>query len=152
MKRGIVFMLSLCMLMLCGLNSCEKENEQTSTTKEDLLVGKWKSTKVEYQEYKNGKLVYEESEKCVSWYIAFDFRDNGTGSEIIYEDGESYLDEISSWIIMGENLILKYEDGEAGSMQIEEISENSMVLKFVDEYSYDGIKYEDVTTYYFTKI
>lgn len=151
MKRGIVFMLSLCLLMMCGLNSC-KDDEQTSTTKEDLLVGKWKSTNADYQEYENGKLVFEESEKCLSWYYAFDFRNNGTGSEIYYEDGESYLAGISSWIIMGENLILKYEDGDSGSMQIEEISENSMVLKFVDEYSYDGIKYEYVNTYYFKKI
>lgn len=149
MKRGIVFMLSICMLMLCGMSSC-REND--SATKEELLVGKWKSTKVDYLDYENGKLVYENSQKCLSWYYAYDFRNNGTGSEITYTYGKSILVGISSWIIMGENLILKYEDGDSESLMIEEINEKSMVLKYVYEYSDDGIKCEEVEIMYFTKI
>lgn len=151
MKRGIVFMLSICLLMMCGLNSC-KDDEQTSTTKEELLVGKWKSTKGDYLVYENGKLVFEESQKCLSWYYAYDFRNNGTGSELVYELGKSYLVGISSWIIMGENLILKYEDGDSWSLMIEEINDKSMVLKSVYEYSDDGIKTEEIEIIYFTKI
>lgn len=154
MKRGIVFMLSLCLLMMCGLNSC-KDDEQTSTTKEDLLVGKWKSTKVDFLDYENGKLVYEESEKCISWYMAMDFRDNGTGTIVETEDGgaEVYVEEIKSWTIMGEDLIITFDSGEVNEpLEIIELNNKSMILKFVDEETYNSIKYRYEDIYYYTRI
>ncbi|MBR0333359.1 MAG: lipocalin family protein [Bacteroidales bacterium] len=151
MKRGIFFMLSLCMLMLCGMSSCRDD----SATKEELLVGKWKSTKVDYLEYENGKLVYEESQKCISWYLAMDFRDNGTGTIVENEDGgaEVYVEEIKSWTIMGEDLIITFDSGEVDEpSEIIELNNKSMILKFVDEETYNNIKLRYEAIYYFTKI
>lgn len=152
MKRGIVFMLSICMLMLCGMSSC-REND--SATKEELLVGKWKSTKVDLLDYENGKLVYEVSEKCISWYMAMDFRDNGTGTIVKTEDGgaEVSVEEIKSWTIMGETLIITFDSGEVDEpIEIIELNNKSMILKFFDEETYNSSKYRYEDIYYFTKI
>lgn len=145
-------MLSLCLLMLCGMSSC-REND--SATKEELLVGKWKSTKVDYLDYENGKLVFEESEKCLSWYVAMDFRDNGTGTIVQTEDGGAgvYVEEIKSWTIMGEDLIITFDSGEVDEpSEIIELNNKSMILKYVDEETYNSIKYRYEFIYYFTKI
>lgn len=153
MKGSIGFVMGLCVLMLCGLTSCE--NEENSQTKEELLVGKWQSTKVEYQEYENEKIVYESTRKCIDCYDAFDFKDNGTGNYIVYEIGYSYLEEISSWSIMGEKLIIKLlydDDDKAVSFDIVEITETSMVLKSLWEETEYGVKYKEVETLYFKRI
>lgn len=145
-------MLSLCLLMLCGMSSC-REND--SATNEELLVGKWKSTKVDDLHYENGKLAYEKSEKCISWYYAFDFRDNGTGTIVETEDGgaEVYVEEIKSWTIMGEDLIITFDSGEANEpLEIIELNNKSMILKSVDEETYNSSKYRYEEIYYFTKI
>lgn len=155
MKGSIGFVMGLCVLMLCGLTSCE--NEENSQTKEELLVGKWQTTKVVFQDYENEKIVYESTRKCIDFYDAFDFKDNGTGNYIIYEVGHSYLEEISSWLIMGEKLIIKllYDDDDEAvtvSFDIVEITETSMVLKSLWEETENGVKYKEVETLYFKRI
>ena len=151
MKRTIKIFMGLIagVLLSFATSSCSKDEKN-----EKNIEGKWQSTSASYKEYEAGKLVYEESETCIEWYLGFNFKSDGTGQLISYEEGDSYTSQIT-WVIMGEKLMITlYEEGESDTITFDiiEIKSNSMVLSMTDEYTSNSVQCKDITTYNFKKI
>lgn len=151
MKRTIKVLMGLIagVLLIFTTSSCSKDEMN-----EKNLEGKWQSTSISYKEYEAGKLVYDESETCIEWYIGFNFKSDGTGQIIDYEDGESDTYQMT-WVIMGEKLMVTQyynDESETITFDIVEIKSNSMILSMTDEYTYNGVQCKDITTYNFKKI
>lgn len=151
MKRTIKILMGLIfgVLLSFATLSCSKDKMN-----ETNLEGKWQSTSVNNKSYEAGKLVYEEAATCIEWYLGFNFKSDGTGQLITYEDGESDTYQMT-WVIMGEKLMVTeyYEDeSETITFDIVEIKSNSMILSETYEYTDNSIQCKDVTTYNFKKI
>lgn len=150
MKKILMFLTGLVTIGLFSV-SCSKDEMN-----ERNLEGKWQSTKFVYEEYEAGKLVGEKSQTCIDWYLGFNFKSDGTGQYISYEEGESYTCQLT-WVIMGDKLMVTLvytgdEESDTLTFNIVEIASSSMTLSMVDEYTSDGVKCKDVETYYFKKI
>lgn len=151
MKRTIKVLMGLIagVLLIFTTSSCSKDEMN-----EKNIEGKWQSTSVSYKEYEAGKLVYDESETCIEWYLGFNFKSDGTGQLISYEEGESETYQIT-WVIMGEKLMVtQYYEGESETItfDIVEIKSASMTLSMTEEYTYNSVQCKDVSTYNFKKI
>lgn len=151
MERTVKILMGLIagVLMIFATSSCSKDEMN-----EKNIEGKWQSTNVNYKEYEAGKLAYEESETCIEWYLGFNFKSDGTGQIISYEEGESETIQIT-WVIMGEKLMItQYVEGESDTITFDiiQIKSSSMTLSITDEYTYDGVQCKDITTYNFKKI
>lgn len=152
MERTIKILMGLVagVLMIFATSSCSKDEMN-----EKNIEGKWQSTNANHKEYEAGKLVYEESETCIEWYIGLNFKSDGTGQAIEYEGGESDITQIT-WVIMGEKLMitLLYEEGESHTttFDIIQIESSSMTLSRTEEYTDDGVQYKYIVTYNFKKI
>ena len=135
--------------MIFATSSCSKDE-----VNEKNIEGKWQSTNVNYKEYKAGKLVNEESETCIEWYLGFNFKSDGTGQIISYSERESETFQIT-WVIMGEKLMLtQYEEGESYTVTFDiiQLNSSSMTLSLTEEETVDGVQYKDIITYNFKKI
>ena len=151
MKRTIKVLMGLVCGVLLSLStsSCSKDEMN-----EKNLEGKWQSVSYKYKEYEADKLVDEYSQTCVDWYIGFNFKSDGTGQVIYYEEGESDTYQMT-WVIMGDKLMVTEYDGEDSetmTYEIIEIKNNSMALSVTDEWTENGIKCRDILTYSFKKI
>ena len=134
-------------LSIVSLSSCSKMEQA-----EKKIVGKWQSTSITYKSYEAGKLVAEESETCVEWYYAFNFKSDNTGQMIEYEEGDSETDPMT-WVIMGDKLMITLEGENNDTFDIISISNDSMTLEMSYEGTRsDGIRYKEIETYYFKKI
>lgn len=154
MKRTIKVLMGLIagVLLIFTTSSCSKD--EMNEKNEKNIEGKWQSTSVSYKEYEAGKLVYDESETCIEWYLGFNFKSDGTGQLISYEEGESETYQIT-WVIMGEKLMVtQYYEGESETItfDIVEIKSASMTLSMTNEYTYNSVQCKDVSTYNFKKI
>lgn len=129
--------------------SCSKDDNDSD------IVGKWQSVSYSYQEYEAGKLIDDLSSSCIDWYLGFEFKDDGSGTYISYEDGDVVAVGIT-WVIMGEKLMVTLNDAPSGdgsvAYDIVSVSKDSMVLSETDEYVWEGMKCKDVYTYNFKKI
>ena len=148
MKRILHFFIGLVTIGLLSI-SCSKDESN-----EKSIVGKWQSTSISYEGYEAGKLVYEGSQTCLDWYLGFIFKSDGTGQLIDYE-GKPDICQMM-WVIMGDKLIVtEYIGGEADDVyafEIVEIKSDSMILKLTEEYTSNGIKYKEISTYRFKRI
>lgn len=136
-------------LLLLATSSCTKD-----TMYAKKIEGKWKSTSYNCKEYEAGELVDDYSERCVDWYIGFNFKDDGTGQTIYYEGGDSETYQMT-WVIMGDKLMIaETYDGDTDNYtyDIVEIKSDSMILSVTDEYTYNNTKCKDITTYNFNKL
>lgn len=149
MKRTLHFLFGLVAIGLLSV-SCSKDEMN-----EKSIEGKWQSTKLSYEYYEAGKLVEEGTESCIDWYYGFNFKSDGTGQQIYYESGDSETYQMT-WVTMGEKLMVTTDYGdddvETVTFDIVEIKSNSMILSIVDEYTSNGEKQKEVSTYYFKKI
>lgn len=130
-------------------SSCSKDEMN-----EKNIEGKWQSTSVSYKGYEAGKLVYDESETCIEWYLGFSFKSDGTGQVISYEGGESETYQIT-WVIMGEKLMVTQyygNESETITYDVVEIKSGSMTLSMTEEYTYNSVQRKEVSTYNFKKI
>ena len=151
MERTVKILMGLIagVLMIFATSSCSKDE-----VNEKNIEGKWQSTNVNYKEYKAGKLVNEESETCIEWYLGFNFKSDGTGQIISYSERESETFQIT-WVIMGEKLMLtQYEEGESYTVTFDiiQLNSSSMTLSLTEEYTSDGVQCKDIITYNFKKI
>ena len=151
MERTVKILMGLIagVLMIFATSSCSKDE-----VNEKNIEGKWQSTNVNYKEYKAGKLVNEESETCIEWYLGFNFKSDGTGQIISYSERESETIQIT-WVIMGEKLMLTmYGEGESYTVTFDiiQLKSSSMTLSLTEEETVDGVQYKDVITYNFKKI
>lgn len=151
MERTVKILMGLIagVLMIFATSSCSKDE-----VNEKNIEGKWQSTNVNYKEYKAGKLVNEESETCIEWYLGFNFKSDGTGQIISYSERESETFQIT-WVIMGEKLMLtQYEEGESYTVTFDiiQLNSSSMTLSLTEEETVDGVQYKDIITYNFKKI
>jgi len=127
--------------------SCSKDEKN-----ENKIVGKWQSTSITYTEYEVDKLVYEESETCIEWYIGLNLKSDGTGQIIEYEDGSSSTGQIT-WVIMSDKLMVTAaNESKTETFDIVEIGRNSMTLSITEEYTENGVKHTDIETIYFKKL
>lgn len=139
-------MVGLAILVLSGGVSVSCSKDEMNERK---IVGKWQSESCNYKVYKAGELVYEESETCIGWYIGFNFKDDGTGQAINYEEGDSETLQVT-WVVMGDKLMVT-NDGTV-TFDIVDVSSKSMTLTTTDEYTEQGLSYKDVVTYNLVKI
>ena len=148
MNRIIKVLMGLAtvVLMCFASSSCSKEKMN-----EKNIVGKWQSTSVNAKLYESDKLVTEKSENCTGWYIGFNFKSNGNGQLISYEEtGVTETSEMT-WVIMGEKLMIT-SNSETVTLDIIEIKNNSMTLSITEEEKYNNITYKTVATIYFSKM
>ena len=148
MKRTLKFLIGLVTIGLFCMTSVSCSKDEMN---EKNIEGKWQSTKVAYEYYEAGKLLEEGMESCIDWYFGFNFKSDGSGQIIYYESGESGSSQMT-WVIMGEKLIITYEDKETQTFDIVEIKSNSMILSMVWEGIYNGVKEKEVETYHFKRI
>lgn len=136
--------LLLGVLSFISLSSCTKDDFS-----DENIIGKWQSTSITYQEYESGKLIRDESSKCVDVYLGLYFKSDGTGQWIRYGDGKSNTAQIT-WVIMDDKLTLSAEN--TLTYNIISLNGKSMTLEYVEEISSDGIKYKCISRIYFKKI
>lgn len=150
MKSTFKILLGIACFALIGLtSSCSKDSGI-----EKKILGKWQSTSVLYQEYENGKLVSEDTETCIDWYMGFNFMSEGKGQIILYEEGESMTGQMS-WVVMGDKLMITastLELSESMTLTIVEVKGDSMILEVVDEYTLYGKSYKDIERCTFKKL
>lgn len=150
MKSTFKILLGIACFALIGLtSSCSKDSGI-----EKKILGKWQSTSVLSQEYENGKLVSEDTETCIDWYMGFNFMSEGKGQIILYEDGESLTGQMS-WVVMGDKLMITastLELSESMTLTIVEVKGDSMILEIVDEYTLYGTSYKDIERCTFKKL
>lgn len=147
MKRNLFRVLAglfLGVLSVMSLSSCSKEEMN-----EKNIVGKWQSTSITYKEYEAGKMVSDRTVNCVDFYLGFNFKSDGTGQFVIYEEGESETMQLT-WVLMGDKLMIS--DGATLTFDVISISGSLMVLETTEEETYNGIKYKYVSTINFKKI
>ena len=136
-------------LSIVTLSSCSKMEQI-----EKNIVGNWRSTRMDYKTYEDGKLDNNESETCVEWYVGYTFKSDHTGQEIWGGDGESTSYPMT-WMITGNKLMISYtEDPEDyKTFNIISISGNSMTLDEVYERTRsDGSQFKEVYTFYLKKM
>lgn len=136
-------------LLSFATSSCSKDEMNQKN-----IEGKWQTTSVIFKEYEAGKLVNEETETCIDWYFGFNFKSDGTGQIIRYDEGESDTTQMT-WIIMGEKLMITEYDGvepEEITLDIVKIKSNSLVLSLTEEYTSSGVQCKDISICNFKKI
>ena len=142
--------LMLGVLLGLSLSSCSK-----MASDEKNIIGKWQSTSVNEKDYEAGKLVSENTTNCVDWYLGFNFKEDGTGQMIYFEEGEAETVQ-GTWVIMSDKLIVTAKGDsnteESSTFNIKEIKSDTMVLSMTEEGTSNGIKYENVMTYTFRKL
>lgn len=121
--------------------SCSKDEQN--------IVGKWQTTNYAWRAYDGDKLVQEGSESCISWYLGFNFKSDGTGQEVYYTDEEVTTYQLT-WVLMGDKLIVTSEDKEATPYDVHELKRNSMALTMTSEDAYDEGK--TIITYTFKRV
>ena len=151
MKKSIKIFMGLIagVLLSFATSSCSKVE-----INENNIEGKWQSTSASYKVYEADKLVSEESEACIDWYLGFYFKSDGTGQVVNYENGKPDTYKMT-WVIMGEKLMVKLnfgEESETVTYDIVEIKSDSMALSETYEYTLNGVQCKEVETYYFNKI
>ena len=147
MKRNLFRVLTglfLGVLSVMSLSSCSKEEMN-----EKNIIGKWQSSSITTKVYEAGKLVSDRTENCVDYYIGFNFKSDGTGQFVEYEEGESETIQIT-WVLMGDKLMVTA--GGTLTFDVISISGSLMVLEMTEEDTYNGIKYKYVETINFKKI
>ncbi|MGM9776447.1 MAG: lipocalin family protein [Candidatus Coprenecus sp.] len=147
MKRNLFRVLTglfLGVLSVMSLSSCSKEEMN-----EKNIIGKWQSSSITTKVYEAGKLVSDRTVNCVDFYLAFNFKSDGTGQYIMYEEGESSTIQIN-WVLMGDKLMISA--GETLTFDVISISGSLMVLEMTEEYTDNGIKHKYVDTINFKKI
>ena len=147
MKRNLFRVLTglfLGVLSVMSLSSCSKEEMN-----EKNIIGKWQSSSITVKVYEAGKLVSDRTENCVDYYIGFNFKSDGTGQFVEYEEGESETIQIT-WVLMGDKLMVTA--GGTLTFDVISISGSLMVLEMTEEDTYNGIKYKYVETINFKKI
>lgn len=148
MKRNLFRVLTglfLGVLSVMSLSSCSKDEMN-----EKNLIGKWQSTSITVKVYEAGKLVSDRTENCVDSYVGFNFKSDGTGQFVEYEEGESETIQIT-WVLMGDKLMVT--DGETSTLDVISITGNLMTLEITaDEDIRNGIMYKWVVTINFKKI
>ena len=147
MKRNLFRVLTglfLGVLSVMSLSSCSKEEMN-----EKNIIGKWQSSSITTKVYEAGKLVSDRTDNCVDNYLAFNFKSDGTGQYIMYEEGESSTIQIN-WVLMGDKLMISA--GETLTFDVISISGSLMVLEMTEEYTDNGIKHKYVDTINFKKI
>ena len=153
MKSTFKILLGIACFALIGLtSSCSKDSGLGSVEKK--ILGKWQSTSMLYQEYENGKLVSEDTETCIDWYMGFNFMSEGKGQVILYEEGESMTGQMS-WVVMGDKLMITasgFDLSESLTLTIVEVKGDSMILEMVDEYTLYGTTYKDIERCTFKKL
>ena len=135
-------------LLSFATSSCSKDEMNQKN-----IEGKWQSTSLIFKEYEAGKLVNEETETCIDSYIGLNFKSDGTGQIIRYEEGESDTTQMT-WIIMGEKLMITEYDVEPEELtfDIVKIKSNSLVLSLTEEYTSSGVQCKDISICNFKKI
>lgn len=151
MKRFFKIFMGLIagVLLSFATSSCSKDEMNKNS-----IEGKWQSTSAIFKEYEAGKLVNEETEKCIDWYIGLNFKSDGTGQVIRYDGGESDTYHMT-WMKMGKRLMIVeyYGDGpEESTFDIVEIKRNSLVLSLTEEYTSSGVQCKDISICNFKKI
>ena len=152
MERTIKILMGLItgVLFIFAASSCSKDE-----VNQRKIEGKWQSTNVNIVEYKADKLIDEVSQTCIEWYLGFNFKSDGSGQLIDYEDGESDTYQIN-WVVMGEKLMITQQLSNGGSetitFDIIEIKGSTMTLSMTEEYTYNSVQYKEITTYYFKKM
>lgn len=148
MKRNLFRVLTglfLGVLSVMSLSSCSKDDMN-----EKNIVGNWQSTSITTKVYEAGKLVSDGTENCVDSYVGFNFKSDGTGQFVEYEEGESETIQIT-WVLMGDKLMVT--DGETSTLDVILITGNLMTLEITaDEDIRNGIMYKWVVTINFKKI
>lgn len=126
--------------------SCSKQNDKN-------IVGKWQSTMINYQSYEGENLVEQSTENCINWYIGFNFKSDGTGQYIEYDSEYGSSTSQITWVIMDDKLMVTSESEQTtATFDIHSITGSQMVLSVTEEYSYDGLRAKDITTFTFKKI
>lgn len=87
--------------------SCTKDD---ATLSDSTLVGKWMAVELKVEYLQDGKVLGSETDNCVNYSRLFQFNADGTGQDIEKEGNSSQTYAIKSWVLMGDELILTYEN------------------------------------------
>ena len=146
-----------CVLMSFAMASCTP-NEEASA--EQTLVGSWITTKYDWTEMKNGKVVSSGTEYYdENYYMLWTYRADGTFVDMTVEDEDDAYQYVGTWVATSDKLYMNYK-GEAYNQKYEwsnvynisRLSSTTLVLKFTEvEIESDGTKKEEVIEYTFTK-
>lgn len=142
------------LLFSIGFVSCEKDDEQTSSSK---IIGTWKLVEFSYREKVNGEITDEETFKndqdildiIEALYWRFD------------EDGKVYTSGIDinqmthrgNWEIKNDKLYSNdFEADEKEEVPLIELTSSKMVWESNEKETHEGILYEDYMKYVFSKV
>ena len=130
--------------------SCKKDDD---ALKESNLVGKWKATELSWVYYEDGIKKSSETDFFIDHGRYFQFNANGTGQDLYTAGNASETYAIKSWLLMGDELILTFEDDYYNeNYRVEELTSTTMKLTVTEELIEEGVKLKGVYYYTFVKI
>lgn len=140
--------LFLCAFALVCLSiSCTKDGEN--------LVGEWHATKVHYVERQNGQVINESDSyygKESSQMILI-LEENKTCQMISVDEGNRYVQD-GTWVYTGNKLMITSEyDGveETDIIDVQSVTKKEMICVVKESEEHDGVNWEYISTFYFTR-
>jgi hypothetical protein len=144
--------LAVAVLMSMVAVSCEKDSSgKKGVINRDNIVGEWQLESIQYRYYENEQLVESDAENCRdSWYLIFDLQEGGVGTLLEYE-GENLYRESIEWELVANKLIFIYGEDDEESYTVDSVTDNKLVLSFVEVWDEDGIECKEVVKYIFRR-
>ena len=156
MNKKIWFsLIGVLMLIPISFTSCSDDDEEIGFS--SLLVGTWESVSFSYQIKENGKVVDKRTEDDNS--LRGIFNEDGTWNSAEYYNGTwHYNDEIiwTHWSYKNGKIITEsrdcYDEYYSESVTVKELTASKLVVESVENYTDDGISYEDYALIEYRKI
>lgn len=151
MKRLIrIFPVLVCILILGVVSSCSKNRLKEEVP---LIVGNWQISETAYKLFKNQVVVTEYTESVSGWKLSF--LSDGSGQwEEVYDDNKDVFP--LSWVIDDDTLTLSvmesHEEPFTMSFDIDELSQESMILSTAMSLDEAGVTYTEVQTMTFRRM
>ncbi len=151
MKRLIRnFPVLVCLLILGVVSSCSKNRLKEEVP---LIVGNWQISETAYKLFKNQVVVTEYTESVSGWKLSF--LSDGSGQwEEVYDDNKDVFP--LSWVIDDDTLTLSVMESHEGpftmSFDIDELSQESMILSTAISLDEAGVTYTEVQTKTFRRM
>lgn len=144
--KKIYFLLMAAFAVLVVCSACSKDEDNSQDVTPNAIIGTWKEIANEGWEIEEGeKNEWNETYNDPNEYWGMTLNANGTGGYFEYYDGELWNGSFK-WKLSGNKITIiavdeiDYEDTEM--YIIENVSSNTLILSWKDEYSYEKYTYK----------